>query len=169
MLWNPALPGLFNHLFSGLARFLHKPEYRKRLFEARNKAALLKVLSEIDLAFPKEDRAISRASLLNKLQEIELRMKKAPKEQLRELQTHDRLIREELDEALLTRFDKLMERYGYAVAEVVDGACQSCNMRLATQMSSAIEGSNGIFVCENCGKYPRLAPQEKEIAVSGPP
>ena len=161
VLWNPALPGLFNHLFSGLARFLHKPEYRKRLFEARNKAALLKVLSEIELAFPKEDRAISRASLLNKLQEIELRMKKAPKEQLRELQAHGRLIREELDEALLTRYDKLMERYGYAVAEVVDGACQSCNMRLATQMSSAIDGSNDIFVCENCGKF-LVSPRKKK-------
>ena len=88
-------------------------------------------------------------------------MKKAPKEQLRELQTHDQLIREELDEALLTRFDKLMERYGYAVAEVVEGACQSCNMRLATQMSSAIEGSNAIFVCENCGKF-LVSPRKKK-------
>ena len=161
VLWNPALPGLFNHLFAGLARFLHKPEYRKRLFEAKSKPALLKVLSEIDLAFPGEDRVISRASLLNKLQEIELRMKKAPKEQLRELQKHDQLIREELDDNLLTRFDKLMERYGYAVAEVVDGACQSCNMRLATQMSSAIVGSNDIFVCENCGKF-LVAPRKKK-------
>ncbi len=161
VLWNPSLPGLFNHLFAGLARFLHKPEYRKRLFEAKTKAALLQVLSEIDLAFPREDRIMSRASLLNKLQEIELRMKKAPREQLAELQKHDRLIREELDENLLNRFDKLMERYGYAVAEVVDGACQSCNMRLATQMSSAIEGSNDIFVCENCGKF-LVAPRKKK-------
>lgn len=161
VLWNPALPGLFNHLFAGLARFLHKPEYRARLFEAKTKAALHKVLAEIDLAFPSEDRIISRASLLNKLQEIDLKMKKAPKEQLRELQAHDRLIREELDEDLLTRYDKLMERYGYAVAEVVEGACQSCNMRLATQMSSAIEGSNDIYVCENCGKF-LVSPRKKK-------
>jgi mannitol/fructose-specific phosphotransferase system IIA component (Ntr-type) len=161
VLWNPALPGLFNHLFAGLARFLHKPEYLARLFAAKNKPALLKVLSEIDLSFPGEDRIISPASLLYKLQEIDLKMKKAPKEQLRELQAHDQLIREELDENLLTRYDKLMERYGFAVAEVVEGACQSCNMRLATQMSSAIEGSNDIFVCENCGKF-LVAPRKKK-------
>jgi mannitol/fructose-specific phosphotransferase system IIA component (Ntr-type) len=161
IIWNPTLPGLFNHLFAGLARFLHKPEYRQRLFEAKNKTELLKILSEIELTFPREDRIISQASLLNKLQEVELRMKKAPKEHLRELQKHAQLIREELDETLLTRFEKLMERYGYAVAEVVDGACQSCNMRIATQMSSAIEGSNDIFVCENCGKF-LVSPRKKK-------
>lgn len=161
VVWNPTLPGLFNHLFAGLARFLRKPEYRKRLFEAPNRTGLLKSLSEIELAFPREGRIISRASLLNKLQEIELRRKKAPKEHLRELQKHAQLIREELDDILLARFDKLMERYGFALAEVVDGACQSCNMRIATQMSSAIEGSNDIFVCENCGKF-LVSPRKKK-------
>ena len=161
IIWNPTLPGLFNHLFAGLARFLRKPEYRGRLFNSPNKTELLKTLSEIELTFPREDRIISQAGLLNKLQEIELRKKKAPKENMRELQKHAQLIREELDANLLTRFDKLMERYGYAVAEVVDGACQSCNMRIATQMSSAIEGSNDIFVCENCGKF-LVSPRKKK-------
>jgi predicted nucleic acid-binding Zn-ribbon protein len=63
------------------------------------------------------------------------------------------LIREELDQTLVDRFDRLMERYGFAVAEVEDGACQSCNFYLATGTSSAIEGSNDIYVCESCGKF----------------
>ncbi|MBN2409708.1 MAG: PTS sugar transporter subunit IIA [Candidatus Aminicenantes bacterium] len=162
VVWNPTLPGLFNHLFAGLARFLRKPEYRKRLFGAPNKTELFKILSEIELTMPHEDRIISRASLLAKLQEIELRKKKASKEQLKELRKHAELIREELDEALLTRFDKLMERYGFAVAEVRDGACQGCNMRIATQMSSAIEDSNDIYICENCGKYLVAARKKKK-------
>jgi len=153
IVWNPALPGLFNHLFAGLARFLRKPGYRQRLFEAKSKAELFKILSEIELTFPQEDRIISRANLLNKLQDLELRKKKGTKDQLRELNKHAELIREELDEALLTRFDKLIQRYGFAVAEVDGGACQGCNMRIATQMSSAIEGSNDIYICENCGKF----------------
>ncbi len=153
IIWNPSLPGLFNHLFAGLARFLRKTEYRKRLFGAENKAELFKVLSEIELTFPHEDRIISQASLLKKLQEIELRRKKASKEQLKELRRQAALIREELDEDILTRFDRLMQRYSFAVAEVEGGACQGCNMRVATQMSSAIEGSNDIYVCENCGKF----------------
>jgi mannitol/fructose-specific phosphotransferase system IIA component (Ntr-type) len=162
VIWNPSLPGLFNHLFAGLARFLRKPEYRQRLFDAKNRADLYKVLSEIELTMPQEDRIISQASLLAKLQEIELRKKKASKDQLRELKKHAELIREELDEALLLRFDKLMERYGFAVAEVLDGACQGCNMRLSTRMHSAIEGSNDIFVCENCGKFLVAARKKKK-------
>lgn len=154
VVWNPSIPGLFNHLFAGLARFLRKPDFRKRIFEAKNKTELYKILSEIELALPHyEERIISRASLLNKLQEIELRKKRAPKENLKELHKQADLIRDELDEALLTRFDKLMQRYGFAVAELEGGVCQGCNINVATQMSSAIEGSNDIYICENCGKF----------------
>lgn len=166
VIWNPTLPGLFNHLFAGLARFLRKPEYRQRLFEAKNKTELVKVLSEIELTMPQEDRIISQAGLLAKLQEIELRKKKAGKDQLRELKKHGELIREELDESLLLRFDKLMERYGFAVTEVLDGACQGCNMRIATKMNSAIEGSNDIYICENCGKF-LVSPRKKKEPAAG--
>jgi mannitol/fructose-specific phosphotransferase system IIA component (Ntr-type) len=154
VVWNPTLPGLFNHLFAGLARFLIKPEFRQRLFQAKDKNDLFKVLSEIQLLLPHhEDKIISRASLLKKLQDLEVKKRKAAKDQQKELHKHAGLIREELDESLLTRFDRLMERYGFAVAEVVDGVCQSCNINISTQMFSSIEGSNDIYVCENCGKY----------------
>jgi mannitol/fructose-specific phosphotransferase system IIA component (Ntr-type)/RNA polymerase-binding transcription factor DksA len=153
IVWNPALPGLFNHLFAGLAQFLRKAEFRQRAFAAKDKAELFNTLSEIELRLPHEDKIISRASLLKKLQEIEIKRQKAAKAQQKILQAQAGLIRDELDRALITRFDRLMERYGYAVAEVEDGVCQGCNINISTQMSSAIEGSNDIYVCENCGKY----------------
>ncbi len=153
IVWNPTLPGLFNHLFAGLAQFLRKSEFRQRAFEAKDKNDLFSILSEIELSLPQEDEIISRASLLKKLQEVEMKKRRAPKSQLKTLQAQANYIREELDQALLTRFDKLMDRYGFAVAEVDDGACQGCNINVSTQMSSAIEGSNDIYVCENCGKY----------------
>ena len=163
VVWNPTLPGLFNHLFAGLARFLIKPEYRHRLFQAKDKAELCKILSEIEFVLPHhEDKIIHRASLLNKLQDIEVKKRKAAKDQQKELQKHACLIREELDESLLTRFDRLMERYGFAVAEVIDGVCQSCNINLSTQMYSQIEGSNDIYVCENCGKFLVYARKKKK-------
>jgi len=153
IIWNPSLPGLFNHLFAGLARFLRKTNFRNRILEARNKSELFKVLSEIELMLPQEDKIISRASLLKKLQDIELKKKKVSKDQQKKLQKQADIIRGELDESLLTRFDRLMERYGFAVAEVDGGVCQGCNINIATGMHSAIEGSNDIFICENCGKY----------------
>ncbi|RFT16465.1 MAG: PTS IIA-like nitrogen-regulatory protein PtsN [Candidatus Saccharicenans subterraneus] len=161
VVWNPSLPGLFNHLFAGLASFLIKPENRFRLFNSRDKEELHAVLSEIRFSFPREDKIINRASLLKKLQDIEIRIRRAPKDRLEELQKHRNLIREELDQSLLARFDLLMDRYGYAVAEVVDGVCRSCNMSVSTQMASAIEESNDIYVCENCGKYLVAARKEK--------
>jgi mannitol/fructose-specific phosphotransferase system IIA component (Ntr-type) len=153
VVWNPSLPGLFNHLFAGLARFLRKPEFRQRIFEAKDKSELFKILSEIEITLPQEDRIISRASLLAKLQDLEMKMRRLPKEQRKESQKQASLIREELDHALLTRFDRLMERYGFAVAELDGSVCQGCNINVATGMSSAIEGSNDIFICENCGKF----------------
>ncbi|MGB4705255.1 MAG: PTS sugar transporter subunit IIA [Candidatus Saccharicenans sp.] len=163
VVWNPTIPGLFNHLFAGLARFLIKPENRARLLNARDKNELYSVLSEIHFSFPREDKIINRASLLKKLQDIEIKIRKSPREKLEELVKHRNLIREELDQSLLARFDLLMERYGYAVAEVVEGVCQSCNMSVSTQMASAIEESNDIYVCENCGKYLVAARKEKAV------
>lgn len=162
VVWNPRIPGLFNHLFAGLAGFLVRPENRQRILQAKDKSELYGVLSGIQFKFVlPEDRIIHRGSLLRKLQDIEIRKKKASKEQQKELQKQADLIREELDASLLTRFDRLMSRYGYAVSDVVDGVCQSCNINLSTQMYSAIEGSNDIFVCENCGKF-LVSPHRKK-------
>lgn len=153
VVWNPSIPGLFNHLFAGLAKFLRRADFRNRAFQAKDKAELYEVLSEIELMLPPLDVTVSRASLLKRLQEIEIKRRKATKDQKKNLEKESLHLREELDQALLARFDRLMERYGFAVADVADGACQSCNINVATGMSAAIEGSNDIYICENCGKY----------------
>jgi mannitol/fructose-specific phosphotransferase system IIA component (Ntr-type) len=154
IVWNPSIPGLFNHLFAGLANFLINAKFRERLFSAKSADKLYDILSEIELSVPlHEDRIIHRAGLLWKLQDIELKKKKASASKKKEYQQQADLIRSELDEALLDRFDRLMERYGFAVSEVADGVCQGCYINVATGMSSAIAGSNDIYVCENCGKF----------------
>ena len=154
IIWNPALPGLFNHLFAGLAQSLRRPDFRDRLCQAANKTELFNILSEIQLSMPQtEDQIISRARMLWRLQELEQELKKARGAKKKELQKDSDFIRQELDDALLDRFERLMERYGFAVAEVEDGACKGCFINLATGMRSSIECSNDIFVCENCGKF----------------
>jgi mannitol/fructose-specific phosphotransferase system IIA component (Ntr-type) len=153
VIWNPSLPGLFNHLFAGLAQFLIRDDFRRRLFGAKNKTELFSVLSEVELRLPQQDRIISRASLLKKLQTIEIKMKKSRGSQRNQLKEQAALIRQELDRDLVDRYERLMHRYGFAVAEVDEGVCQGCNINVATGMSSAIEGSNDIYICENCGKF----------------
>ncbi|MFC2169697.1 PTS sugar transporter subunit IIA [Acidobacteriota bacterium] len=154
VLWNPTIPGLFNHLFAGLAQFLIRPEFRERLLKAKNKSEFHKILSEIELRIPRqEDKIISQAQLLWELQKIEVQSRKADKKSRKKFQEQVDLIREELDKALVHRFYRLLDRYGFAVAEVIDGVCQGCNINVATGIGSAIEGSNDIYVCENCGKF----------------
>lgn len=163
IVWNPSIPGLFNHLFAGLAKFLIRPAFRSRLFEAKSAPELYQVLSEIELQLPQsEDHIIHRASLLWKLQEIEVKKRKANKKELKELESQTELIRSELDAALIDRFDRFMERYGFAVAEVDGGVCQGCYINVSTGMGSAIEGSNDIYVCENCGKFLVSANKSKD-------
>ena len=162
VIWNPSLPGLFNHLFAGLAGSLRKADFRQRTFEAKDKEALYQVLSQIELRIPQEDKIVSRASLLKKLQEIEFKLRKTPKAQRGPLERQAHLIRGELDGNLLGRYDKLMQRYGFAVAELESGVCQGCNINVATGMSSAIAGSNDIYICENCGKFLVAAKKVKE-------
>lgn len=153
IVWNPTIPGLFNHLFAGLAKFLRRANFRQRIFEAKNREELYRVLSEVELRLPVEDRIINRGSLLKKLQDLEIRKKKVDKKKRGDIQRKANLIRDELDRALLARFDRLMERYGFAVAEVEGSVCQGCNINVATGIGAAIEGSNDIYVCENCGKF----------------
>lgn len=154
IVWNPVIPGLFNHVFAGLAKFLIDEGYRERLFQAGTGEELCDILSEIELEIPgMEDRIIHRAGLLWKLQEIELQKKKASPKEAKALQEQSDLIRSELDQSLVDRFDRFMERYGFAVAEVKHGVCMGCYINVATGMGSAIEGSDDIYVCENCGKY----------------
>jgi mannitol/fructose-specific phosphotransferase system IIA component (Ntr-type) len=162
VVWNPTLPGLFNHLFAGLARFLIRVENRGRILASKDKAELYDILAGIEFRFVHEEKIISRARLLKKLQEIELKKKRASKEHQKELQKQAAMIREELDKDLLARFDRLMERYGFAVAEAVEGVCQGCNINISTQMYSAMEDSNDIYVCENCGKYLVSAKKKKK-------
>ncbi len=162
VVWNPSLPGLFNHLFAGLARFLIRPENRCRILAAKDRSELFEILSGIEFRFVHEEKIVSRARLLKKLQEIELKKKKGTKDQQKELQKQAAMIREELDRDLVSRFDRLMERYGFAVADAVEGVCQGCNINISTQMYSAMEDSNDIYVCENCGKYLVSAKKKKK-------
>ena len=61
--------------------------------------------SAIHLPQP-EDKIISRANLLKRLQTIEIQKKKAKKDKKKELEKQAGLIREELDASLLDRFDR---------------------------------------------------------------
>jgi len=79
VVWNPSLPGCSTTCLPGWPISCGGRIFRKRAFEAKDKADLAAVLSEIELRLPHEDKIVSRAGLLKKLQEIEIKRLKSPK------------------------------------------------------------------------------------------
>ena len=51
-------------------------------------------------------------------------------------------------------------QHGIAVAEVKNGACGSCSMKLRPQMVVDIKVGNQILTCENCNRILYIVPTE---------
>lgn len=67
-----------------------------------------------------------------------------------------------LPKNLAATYDRLVQRIrdGVAVAEVKNGACSSCSMKLRPQMVVDIKVSNQIHTCENCNRILYIVPTE---------
>jgi predicted nucleic acid-binding Zn-ribbon protein len=57
-------------------------------------------------------------------------------------------------------------RDGIAVAEVVNGSCSACFMKLRPQMQVELKTSNRIMTCESCTRILYIAPESESKAVS---
>jgi predicted nucleic acid-binding Zn-ribbon protein len=68
---------------------------------------------------------------------------------------------------VLDHYERLRKmRRGLAIAEVRDGFCTACNVRLRPQLFNEARGNQSILSCENCGRIlyyvepPSAAPEE---------
>ncbi len=55
-------------------------------------------------------------------------------------------------------------RDGIAVAEVVNGSCSACFMKLRPQMQVELKTSNRIMTCESCTRILYIAPETKAVS-----
>ena len=53
----------------------------------------------------------------------------------------------------LSRFNRLMGRYGTAIVDVEDGVCQGCFMTLSTSLRNQVKYENHVYICENCSRF----------------
>ena len=94
-----------------------------------------------------------------------LKLEKQTEEEKAELE-RQRLKRvkafETLPKNLAVIYDRLVQRIrdGIAVAEVKNGACSSCSMKLRPQMVVDIKVGKQILTCENCNRILYIAPTE---------
>jgi len=69
------------------------------------------------------------------------------------LQDAKKVIEEAIPPRVLSRYHKLMERFGRAVAPVVDSTCMGCYMRLPKRLSAKEIVNSELRQCERCGRY----------------
>ncbi|MCK4523889.1 hypothetical protein KAU15_03085 [candidate division WOR-3 bacterium] len=84
-----------------------------------------------------------------KLKEEEIGFKLHAKEkEIEKLRTN---IRNKIDNDMLIKYDKILERYKYrAVTQVVDGVCYGCFMELPTEFISIENKNERLIHCPNC-------------------
>ena len=65
--------------------------------------------------------------------------------------------KEALEEAIppkvLSKYHKLMERFGRAIAPVVESKCMGCYMTLPKRLSIRELGNRELRNCERCGRF----------------
>ena len=156
IIWKPQVPGLFNHLFGGVAKFLlDNPRVKEDLLTAKAYDQIVQILSPVKLDISSEYGHIQGAKLLLKLQRLLDEEKSKPgKAKLAKIKNEIKFIREELDPSILARFDRLYEKFGIGVFRIKDGVCQGCMIKLSTSLAAIIlTNNNDIFVCQKCGRY----------------
>lgn len=156
IIWKPQVPGLFNHLFGGLARFLLSyPGVKEHLLEVQTYEQVTQIFSQVEMQISPDHANIQGANLLWKLQTLvdQTKEKNISGEERDQIEKEIKLIREELDQSLVARFDRLTEKFGAGVFKIKDGVCQGCMIKLSTSLAATVHNSNDIFVCPKCGRY----------------
>jgi len=72
------------------------------------------------------------------------------------------LVRERIPTPILAHFDRLIAGGRNGVSLVRNGVCGGCHMRVPIGTAASLANPNDIHLCENCGSYLALAPEESE-------
>ncbi len=150
--WQPEFPGLLNHVFGRLIQYLREPDLRKKLFAADTPRKIASLLSKATEISATPAAQVNKAKLLWRLQELD-REKKSGKAGPRSIERKANLIRAEIDESILHRFDRMLKRTGTAIVGVRNGACQGCFMHLSTGFLALVKQGKDVYICENCGQF----------------
>jgi predicted nucleic acid-binding Zn-ribbon protein len=93
---------------------------------------------------------------LFEVQELEM----GPKAGTPEAQQSIETLRKSIPEQILAHYDRLRARDKKGVALVRHGVCTGCQMRLASGVHAMLFRADDIGLCDSCGRYLLLAPEE---------
>jgi predicted nucleic acid-binding Zn-ribbon protein len=89
-------------------------------------------------------------------QQMLLQPKPASKEQTACIQQ----LREKVPVQILGHFDRLIAQGRRGVALVRHGICGECHLRISSGTAASLVQPKDVYVCDNCGRYLLLAPDE---------
>ncbi len=73
--------------------------------------------------------------------------------ELEEARAHRQALAGSLDAAVRDLYEKIRKaRRGQAVAQVVDGSCSGCHVRLRPQAYNEVRTTDSLMTCETCGR-----------------
>jgi predicted nucleic acid-binding Zn-ribbon protein len=75
-----------------------------------------------------------------------------------------RELREKVPPPILAHFDRLIAQGRKGVALVRGGVCGACHLRVSAATAASLVRPDDIFLCENCGCYLMLSPEESLAA-----
>lgn len=76
-----------------------------------------------------------------------------------------RELRATVPSPILAHFDRLIAQRRKGVALVRGGVCGGCHLRVSAAMAAGLVWPDDISLCENCGCYLMLSPEESIAAV----
>lgn len=169
---------------------LHQ-KYKQDLMRVRNEKEYITALREIDIT--KKQISILETEVLQLMEEIEkmeselkvyepdVELKRAETDsrmgalererrqaelRLAELKTSREKLAGNLPENLLSMYERVARlRQGQALAEVRDGTCMACRMKVRPQVFSDVRRGDKLITCDNCSRilfYRPTTPQAAE-------
>ena len=131
-------------------------ENAKKLNRQREEEILeiLERLEEMQKRVSREEKELEGKRKALQREVAELRQKEASYEREMADETRQREEREKgIPLELLSRYRRLLEkRQGVAVARVIQGVCQACNMNLRPQLFIELQKQDSMIICPNCNR-----------------
>ena len=135
---------------------LKEIEAAKRLNRQREEEILgiLERLEELQAQLGKREKALEARRKEYQREIAELKQKQASfdaemADEVRQREAQEKQIPREL----LNKYHMLLEkRQGVAVARVINGACQACNMNLRPQLYIELQKQDTLIACPNCNR-----------------
>jgi predicted nucleic acid-binding Zn-ribbon protein len=79
-----------------------------------------------------------------------------------------RELRANVPAPVLAHFLRLIVQQRNGVAIVRRGVCSECHLRVSLALVSTLARSDDLHLCENCGCYLMLAPEEQAATLAAP-